>query len=74
MEGEVLTQEASQQSDEPAQKKKMVILTDEQEEDMAEWLKGNSFLYNKGKYEYRDVDKKDTLCAVQAGVMHGNIW
>ena len=37
-----------------------------QEEAMAEWLKDNTVLYNKGKKEYRDVDKKDALWAVQA--------
>ena len=47
----------------------LVRLTDEQEEAMADWLKDNAVLYNKGKKEYRDVDKKDALWASQGRVM-----
>ena len=36
---------------------------------MADWLKDNTVLYNKGKKEYRDVDKKDALWAAQVWVM-----
>ena len=58
-------QEMTQQSNEPVQKKKLVRLKDEQEEAMADWLKDNTVLYNKGKKEYWDVDKKDALWAAQ---------
>ena len=68
-EGELATQEPTQQSGEPDGKKKLVRLTDEQEEAMADWLKDNTVLYDKGKKEYRDVDKKDALWAAQAPVM-----
>ena len=60
IEGDLATQEPTQQ---PAYKKKLVRLMDEQEEAMADWLKDNTVLYNKGKSEYQDVDKKDTLWA-----------
>ena len=69
MEGEPATQEATQQSDEPARKMKLVRLTEEQEETMADWLKDNTVLHNKGNEEYQDVDKKDTLWDAQARVM-----
>ena len=36
---------------------------------MAEWLKDNSVLHNKGKKEYGDVDKEEALWAAQARVM-----
>ena len=49
--GELLTQESTQQSNESAYKKKLVRLTDEQEEAMAHWLKDNTVLYNKGEKE-----------------------
>ena len=54
VEGELATQEPTQQSNEPARMQKLVRLTDEQEEAMADWLKDNTVLYNKGKKEYRD--------------------
>ena len=65
IEGEPLIQEPTQQFDEPACKKKLVRLMDEQEEAMAEWLKVNIILYNKEKKEYCDVDKKGALWAAQ---------
>ena len=53
IERELATQERTQQSDEPPHKKKLVRLTDEQEEAMTDWLKDNTVLYNKGKKEYK---------------------
>ena len=68
IEGEPATQEPTKQSDEPARKKKLVR-QDEQEEAMGDWLKDNTVLYDKGKKEYRDVDKKDTLWSAQGRLM-----
>ena len=31
---------------------------------MAEWLKNHPEMYNKGKKEYRDMDRKETAWAV----------
>ena len=61
MAGDLLTKENKQQSHKPARKKKLVRLTDEQEDAMSEWLKDNSVLYNKEKKDYLDVDKQDVL-------------
>ena len=69
IEGELATQEPTQQSDEPAHKKRLVTLTDKPKEPMADWIKDNTALYNKGKKEYWDVDKKEALWAAQAQVM-----
>ena len=69
IEGELVTEEPTQQSDEPARKKKVVLLMDEEEKSIANWLNDNTVLCNKDKKEYRDVDKKDTLFAAQAWVM-----
>ena len=69
IEGELPTQEPTQQSDEPARKKQLVRLTDEQIEAMADWLKDKTVLYNKGKKEYLYVNKQDVLWAAQAQVM-----
>ena len=68
-EGELLTQKPTQQSNELVHKKKLVRLTDEQEEAIADWLKNNTVLYNKGKNEYRDVDKKEALWAALPRLM-----
>ena len=52
-----------------SQKKKKTSethLTDEQEISVAEWLRDNSFLYNKGAREYRDAVKKTAMWQGQA--------
>ena len=49
IEGELPIQEPTQKSDEPALQKKLVRLMVEQEEAMADWLKDNTVLFNKGK-------------------------
>jgi len=60
--------EASEKPCEPEKKKKRctVVLTDEQEDDAAEWIKDNPILYSKGLKEYRDVQKKIRLLDANA--------
>ena len=50
-------------------KKRLVRLTDSQEDDMAQWLLNHPEMYNKGKKEYRDTDRKDAAWEAQARVM-----
>ena len=50
-------------------KKRLVRMTDGQEDEMAEWLKNHSEMYNKAKKEYRDTDRKEAAWATQARVM-----
>ena len=50
-------------------KKRLVRMTDAQENVMAEWLKNHSEMYNKGKKEYRDMDRKEAAWATQARAM-----
>ena len=38
-----------------------LILTNEQEEEIAEWLKSYEYLYIKGKMEYKDTAKMKSL-------------
>ena len=40
-----------------------------QEDKMAEWLKNHPEMYNKGKKEYRDTDRKEAAWATQARTM-----
>ena len=47
-------------------KKRLVIMTDGQEDEMAEWLKNHPEMYNKAKKEYRDTDRKEAAWATQA--------
>ena len=44
-------------------------MTDAQEDEMAEWLKNDPEMYNKGKKDYRDMDRKEAACATQARTM-----
>ena len=47
-------------------KKRLVSLTDAQEDEMAEWLKNHPEMYNR---EYRDMDRKEAAWATQARAM-----
>ena len=38
-------------------KKRLVRMTDAKEDEIAEWLKNHPEMYNKGKKEYRDMDR-----------------
>ena len=49
-------------------KKRLVRMTDGQEDEMAEWLKNHPEMYNKAK-EYRDTDRKEAAWATQARAM-----
>ena len=46
-------------------KKRLMRMTDAQEDEMAKWLKNHPEVYNKGK-EYRDMDRKEAAWATQA--------
>ena len=59
MGGDLLTQEATQQSNEQVQKK-FVRLTDEEEDAMAEGLEDNSVLHKKWKKDYYDGQEECT--------------
>ena len=50
-------------------KKRLVRMTDAQEDEMAEWLKNHPEMYNKAKKEYRDTDRKKAAWATQARAM-----
>ena len=50
-------------------KKRLVRMTDGQEDEMAEWLKNHPEMYNKAKKEYRDTDRKEAAWATQARAM-----
>ena len=50
-------------------KKRLVRMTDGQEDEMAEWLKNHPEMYNKAKKEYRDMDRKEAAWATQARAM-----
>ena len=50
-------------------KKRLVRMTDAQEDEMAEWLKNHPEMYNKAKKEYRDMDRKEAAWATQARSM-----
>ena len=67
MEGAQEAQEAQSQG--RFKKKRLVRLTDSQEDDMAQWLLNHPEMYNKGKKEYRDTDRKDAAWEAQARVM-----
>ena len=43
-------------------------MTDAQDK-MAEWLKNHQEIYNKGKKEYGDMDRKEAAWAIQARAM-----
>ena len=49
-------------------KKRLVMMTDGQEDEMAEWLKNHPEMYNKDK-EYRDTDRKEPVWVTQARAM-----
>ena len=50
-------------------KKRLVRMTDGQEDEMAEWLKNHPEMYNKAKKEYRDTNRKEAAWATQARAM-----
>ena len=50
-------------------KKRLVRLTDAQEDEMAQWLQSHPEMYNKAKKEYRDTDRKEAAWEAQAKVM-----
>ena len=50
-------------------KKRLVRMTDGQEDEMAEWLKNHPEMYNKAKKAYRDTDRKEAAWATQARAM-----
>ena len=50
-------------------KKRLVRMTDAQEDEMAEWLKNHPEMYSKAKKEYRDTDRKEAAWATQARAM-----
>ena len=54
-------------------KKKPLTLNSEQEEDFINWLKEHPELYDKGKKEYRDVEKKNKLWEDKAAAMEVNV-
>ena len=50
-------------------KKRLVRMTDAQEDEMAQWLQNHPEMYNKAKKEYRDTDRKEAAWATQARSM-----
>ena len=50
-------------------KKRLVRMTDGQEDEMAEWLSNHPEMYNKAKKEYRYMDRKEAAWATQARAM-----
>ena len=65
--------EDTKESEEPThgryKKKRLVRMTDTQEDEMAQWLKNHPEMCNKGKNEYRDMDRKEAAWATQARAM-----
>ena len=65
--------EDTEESEEPThgryKKKRLVRMTDAQEDEMAQWLKNHPEMYNKGKKEYRDMNRKEAAWAIQARAM-----
>ena len=61
------TQEAQSQG--RFKKKRLVRMTDGQEDEMAQWLMNHPEMYNKAKKEYRDTDRKEAAWEAQARVM-----
>lgn len=61
--GENIVNDASPEPDPKKQKKDkiLVVLTEEEENVMVEWLEANPILYNKKLKTYKDTSKKDTL-------------
>ncbi len=57
------SQEASQKA---SRKKEPLLLTDEQQADVIDWLKENTIIYNKRLREYRNTEKKNKLWADKA--------
>ena len=53
--------ESTTQKQTKRQRTATLLLTDEQEEDLADRLKSNDFLYMKGRREYKDVALKKSL-------------
>ena len=52
-----------------AAKKKKLLLTEEQEDTLVEFIWEHPSIYNKGKKDYRDVDKKSALWRDQSQLM-----
>ena len=65
--GDTATQ--ATQSHRRYKKKRLVRMTDAQEDKMAEWLQNHPEMYNKGKKEYRDLNRKEAAWAIQASAM-----
>ena len=63
------TEELEEPTHERYKKKRLVRMTDAQEDEMAQWLTNHPEMYNKGKKEYRDMDQKETAWATQARAM-----
>jgi hypothetical protein len=63
-----LEQQAQEECTEPLQKKRRQNLnfTDEQEEELVDWLKGHPIFYNRGSKEYKDAQKKQRLLEEKA--------
>ena len=65
--------EDTEESEEPThgryKKKRLVRMTDAQEDEMAQLLKNHPEMYNKGKKECRDMDRKEAAWATQARAM-----
>ena len=63
------TEELEEPTHGKCKKKRLVRMTDAQEDEMAQWLKNLPEMYNKGKKEYRDMDRKEAAWATQARAM-----
>jgi hypothetical protein len=46
-----------------------VILSDDEEEDLAEWIRGHPAIYDKQCKAYRDIRKKEVLWTEKASAM-----
>lgn len=64
--------------DQPPSKKRTrkryeLLLADDQETGMAEWLRAHPYLYTKGDRDYRDADKKKALWQTKAQEMEVDV-
>ncbi|XP_063970789.1 uncharacterized protein LOC135157796 [Lytechinus pictus] len=83
-EEEVLSDNPRHETDSPAMKKKRkaarLFLSDEQEEELVEWLKSNPELFNKSHQRYKDIDLKNSIWedkASELGMQSGDhlqVW
>ena len=65
--------ESTTQKQTKRQRTATLLLTGEQEEDLADWLKSNDFLYMKGRQEYKDVALKKSLLEKKAADLGNDV-